>query len=208
MEEHDDGLGDVLVECDSNGCIIVMPESRSLADEENGGRYLRCDLSGCYFTPEAPAVKSFEVTEGEGWRLGYETAPESEGSFCAIVLGIKPLVSVSVTFISPLLSSSLESGVAEFSWFGICTSQRFSKNQRPSCLFRSMDRTTDRPTSETSLGNRNGFQVQDGDVNFLFLLLRRMMSTGFVAVPFIDLKKIQKIGHQFSSSAATCVIQA
>ncbi|CAM6126208.1 unnamed protein product [Calypogeia fissa] len=85
MEEDDDGLGDVRVECDSNGCIIVMPESRRLADEGNGGRYLRCDLSGCYFTPEAPAVKSFEVIEGEGWRLGYETAPESEGSFCAIV---------------------------------------------------------------------------------------------------------------------------
>jgi hypothetical protein len=29
------------------------------------------------------------VIEGEGWRLGYETAPESEESFCAIVR-IKP----------------------------------------------------------------------------------------------------------------------
>lgn len=48
MEDDDDGLGDVRVECDSNGCIIVMPESRRLADDQPGGRYLRCDLTGTF----------------------------------------------------------------------------------------------------------------------------------------------------------------
>lgn len=41
--------------------------------------------TGCYFSDEPPVEKTFEVIEGEGWRLGYETAPESEDSFCAIV---------------------------------------------------------------------------------------------------------------------------
>lgn len=48
MEDEDDGLGDVRVECDENGCIIVVPESRSLAGENNGGGYLRCDLTGLH----------------------------------------------------------------------------------------------------------------------------------------------------------------
>jgi hypothetical protein len=34
---------------------------------------------------EPLAEKTFEVLEGEGWRLGYETAPDSEESFCATV---------------------------------------------------------------------------------------------------------------------------
>ncbi|KAL2629571.1 hypothetical protein R1flu_014257 [Riccia fluitans] len=84
-DDYDDDIGEIRLECDANGCTITMPDARSLADEATGSGYLRCDLTGCYYTPEAPAVKNFEVIEGEGWRLGYETAPSSVDSYCAIV---------------------------------------------------------------------------------------------------------------------------
>ena len=48
-------------------------------------RFVGVEFAGCYFVDEPLAEKTFEVLEGEGWRLGYETAPDSEESFCAIV---------------------------------------------------------------------------------------------------------------------------
>jgi len=84
-DEDVDGEGEIKLECDESGCVIVMEKFKTLAEEAGGDGYLRCDLTGCYFADEPAPVKSFEVIEGEGWRLGYETAPESEESFCAII---------------------------------------------------------------------------------------------------------------------------
>lgn len=82
--DEDDG-GDIKLECDESGCVVVKTTSKSLEEEGDKTGFLCCDLTGCYFSDEPPAETTFEVLEGEGWRLGYETAPDSEESFCAIV---------------------------------------------------------------------------------------------------------------------------
>jgi hypothetical protein len=84
-EDEDNDEEEIRLECDENGCVIVKASSKNLEELNDRGGFLCCDLSGCYFSDEPPVEKSFEVIEGEGWRLGYETAPESEDSFCAIV---------------------------------------------------------------------------------------------------------------------------
>lgn len=46
-EDGDDGdLGEIRLECDESGCVLVMPKSRTLAEEDDGGGFLRCDLTG------------------------------------------------------------------------------------------------------------------------------------------------------------------
>ncbi|KAG0610390.1 hypothetical protein M758_7G062100 [Ceratodon purpureus] len=89
VSSYDDDGGDagdeIKLECDESGCVVVKTTSKTLEEEDDRTGFLCCDLTGCYFTDEPLAEKTFEVLEGEGWRLGYETAPDSEESFCAIV---------------------------------------------------------------------------------------------------------------------------
>lgn len=46
-EDGEDGdVGEIRLECDESGCVLVMPKSRTLAEEDDGGGFLRCDLTG------------------------------------------------------------------------------------------------------------------------------------------------------------------
>eukprot|EP00245_Coleochaete_scutata_P016866 TRINITY_DN8054_c0_g1_i1.p1 TRINITY_DN8054_c0_g1~~TRINITY_DN8054_c0_g1_i1.p1 ORF type:complete len:327 (-),score=68.85 TRINITY_DN8054_c0_g1_i1:610-1590(-) len=76
---------DIQLQCDESGCVIVMNGSASGAKPEDLAEELVCDLSGCYFSEERRGENEFKLVEGSGWRIGYETAPESEDSFCAMV---------------------------------------------------------------------------------------------------------------------------
>lgn len=85
-QEEDDDEDEFKLEYEENGCVLVKSSSKTLEEEEDDrGGFLCCDFTGCYFSDEPPVERAFEVIEGEGWRLGYETAPESVESFCAIV---------------------------------------------------------------------------------------------------------------------------
>ncbi|KAI5083167.1 hypothetical protein GOP47_0002910 [Adiantum capillus-veneris] len=83
-EDDNEDFGEIKLECDESGCVVVMPKMKALRDENASG-HLRCDLTGCYFTDEQPVANEFEVIKGPKWCLGYETAPESEESFSAVI---------------------------------------------------------------------------------------------------------------------------
>lgn len=83
-EDDNKEFGEIKLECDESGCVLIMPKTRALGEEDTGG-HLRCDLTGCYFTDDPPKENGFEVIKGQEWCLGYETAPDSEESFSAVV---------------------------------------------------------------------------------------------------------------------------
>eukprot|EP00475_Leptophrys_vorax_P002384 TRINITY_DN11327_c0_g1_i1.p1 TRINITY_DN11327_c0_g1~~TRINITY_DN11327_c0_g1_i1.p1 ORF type:complete len:286 (-),score=17.18 TRINITY_DN11327_c0_g1_i1:96-953(-) len=85
--EEEERSGDdemaIKLECDESGCVLVVGKNvKSLDDDAQG--YLQCNLTGCFYDSPQP-TNEFRVLEGAGWRLGYETAPASEESFCAMV---------------------------------------------------------------------------------------------------------------------------
>lgn len=87
VPNHDDDnkeFGEIKLECDESGCVLVMPKTKSLGEDDASG-HLRCNLTGCYFTNDPPKENGFEVIKGQKWCLGYETAPESEESFSAVI---------------------------------------------------------------------------------------------------------------------------
>jgi hypothetical protein len=45
-DEDVDGEGEIKLECDESGCVIVMEKFKTLAEEAGGDGYLRCDLTG------------------------------------------------------------------------------------------------------------------------------------------------------------------
>lgn len=83
-EEDNKEFGEIKLECDESGCVLVMPKTKALGNDNSSG-HLRCDLTGCYFTDDPPIENGFEVIKGQKWCLGYETAPESEDSFSAVI---------------------------------------------------------------------------------------------------------------------------
>lgn len=116
--QDDDDTG-IRLECDESGCVLVIGKKANSLEEEITEGFLRCDINGkkklilsftlfpplfllkwihlykigCYYSPEKVA-QEFRVVEGAGWRLGYETSPENDESFCAMVL-ITYLISTS-----------------------------------------------------------------------------------------------------------------
>eukprot|EP00897_Mesotaenium_endlicherianum_P006382 jgi/Mesen1/5772/ME000292S04846 len=86
--EEDAANSGIRLECDESGCVLIIDEQKSNTLEEekeaSSEEFLTCSLMGCFYA-STPAEPEFNVLEGTGWRLGYETAPKSEESFCAIV---------------------------------------------------------------------------------------------------------------------------
>eukprot|EP00271_Cylindrocystis_brebissonii_P012525 TRINITY_DN3119_c0_g4_i1.p1 TRINITY_DN3119_c0_g4~~TRINITY_DN3119_c0_g4_i1.p1 ORF type:complete len:381 (-),score=64.82 TRINITY_DN3119_c0_g4_i1:83-1225(-) len=77
---------EIKLECDESGCVVVVAEKAPTLEQKKSKLegYLQCSLNGCFYSSEEPP-KDFKVVEGAGWRLGYETGPATEDSFCAVV---------------------------------------------------------------------------------------------------------------------------
>ncbi|KAH7421879.1 hypothetical protein KP509_13G079500 [Ceratopteris richardii] len=84
--EDQDGeeIGEIKLECDESGCAYIMTKTMA-SEEDTANRQLRCDFTGCYFVDEPPQENTLEAIQGPNWRLGFESSPESEETFSAVL---------------------------------------------------------------------------------------------------------------------------